>query len=481
MPKPPPPSPTAPRPLVAALAILLFAALPALSREFDVRSLSEPGRDARMPSIGHTGVVAWHGSSIPAGDAPMSARPDVLRAPPNSRRIDVYVWRDGQIRNVTAEDPRIPRRSEKAFVHGDDVLFTAYFGDGVPGGYPLELATPQKSDSMAAMESEYPTLFDPPLPAPVSALEAQAAADAAANAAEQPAPETPPPPPDDAKDSSLQYQMWRTSGKGGDVAVYRANGLIERITPGNRHYGMPVMSDAGIAFQVARGWPYGYEMAVWKPGDTELTQITANYFYVLNPAIHGNDLVFQGWDGNDFEIFHYRFDTAQLEQLTNNQFDDTDPDVWDGEFAWVAHPTVEAEIFHMRDGVIRKISEGSTQNAVPSIWQGRVVWQGHDETDLEIYYFNGRRTIKLTSNVWDDVAPHMRDGLIAWMSYVANGTSQIMALDLGDNVSVQLTENDWENSFPRTAGEKIVWQTLAPEGASVMIAEPVAPRTAPID
>jgi len=87
----------------------------------------------------------------------------------------------------------------------------------------------------------------------------------------------------------------------------------------------------------------------------------------------------------------------------------------------------------------------------------------------------------LTSNTWDDMAPKIRDGLIAWMSYVDNWDAEIMALDLGDNVSVQLSNNEFEDSFPQTVSEKIVWQTIGIEGASIQLAEPKAPRATPVD
>jgi hypothetical protein len=95
---------------------------------------------------------------------------------------------------------------------------------------------------------------------------------------------------------------------------------------------------------------------------------------VLNPDIHGTELVFQAWDGTDYEIFRYRFDTGEIEQITNNQFDDTHPVVWNGEIAWIAHPTVNAEIFHYRDGVIRKISEPPT--TTPPLPSGKAASSG---------------------------------------------------------------------------------------------------------
>ncbi len=452
-----------PLPLHRLLAFWLVGAFllggtGAFAREFTVRTLSESGSDARHPSIGENGLVAWMGHSV-AEDT----------AVPGSRRSDVYLFRDGQILNLTGGEPLLKGRNERPQVIGDSVLFNAMFSPGAGGGYPFELSIPIKTEEMRKMEMDYPSLFDPP----VSAVEAKAA-DSSDLPSETPSPdEASPPGPDD---SSLQRQMWRKSGGSFDIAVYRPDGSIERITPGTRHFSAPVMSDAGLAMQVARGWPYGYEILVWKPGETELTQLTTNYYYVLSPHIHGNDLVFQAWDGHDFEIYLHRLDTGETTPITDNQFDDTDPVVWNGEIAWVALPTINAEIFHFRDGVIRKISENSQDNGPPSIWQGRVVWQGYDDTDLEIHYFDGRRTIKLTSNTWDDIAPRIREGIITWMSYVDNSDAEIMALDLGDNITVQLTADDWEDSQPRTAGEKIVWFTLTPEGARVQMAEPNAPR-----
>jgi len=402
----------------------------------------------------------------------MSQRPDVL-ATPDAQRSDIFVWKDGTVENMTHDDARIVGRSERPKVFKNSIVFMAWFSADVEGGLPFELSNPVKTEQMTQMESDYPTLFDPP----TSAVEA---ADKEENSDAKSSPditeETEAKKDASTDDKKAQRQNWRGSGRSADVAVIRPGGNIDRITPGTRNFSFPVISEAGIAFQCARGWPYGYEILTWKPDATNLTQITTNYFYVLNPQIQGQDLVFQAWDGNDYEIFLYRFDTKQTEQITNNQFDDIYPVVWGSEIAWVAHPTVTAEIFLMRDGVIRKISEGTEDNAFPCIWNGRVVWQGYDDTDLEIYYFNGRRTIKLTSNTWDDMTPKLNNGLIAWLSYVDNWDSEIMALDLSDNIAVQLTDNDVEDSRVQTAGEKVVWQSISDEGGLIQMAVPTAPR-----
>ena len=452
---------------------LLALAGTVVAREFTIQQLSEPKSNARAPTISETGLVAWQGYSPHEGESPLAVRADIMKSPPGTSRSDIFIWQNGQASNVTKDNTDIVGRSQQPIAAGNAVVFLAWYRNTAKGGYPFTLSIPPKTDEMRAMEEDYPTLFDPPLPAPISALEA---ADTNAPAAESPQIVA-----TNVVEENAPYQNWRGSGNAGDIAVYRPESGIERITPGSRHFCAPAMSDAGVAFQCARGWPYGYEMLVWRPGATNLVQITTNYYYVLNSNVHGNELVFQGWDGNDYEIFRYRFDTDQVEQITNNQFDDISPVVWDGRIAWVAHPTVTAEIFYLADGVIRKISEGTQDNAAPAIWKDKVVWQGYDETDLEIYYFNGRRAIKLTSNTWDDMAPQINDGLIAWMSYVDNWDAEIMAFDLGDNIAVQLTNNEFEDSFPQTAAEKIVWQAIAGDAASVQMAAPKEPRATPVN
>ena len=454
-----------------AVACCCLAAGGVSAREFSVRALTDAHGNARSPAISSTGLIAWQAYATNAAGVPGSFRSDIYVLHPTER----------EARNITLDDERINHRCGRPVVFSNSVAFLAWFRKGISDtGYPFELSIPPKNEDMQKLEDDYPELFDPPIPTVKSATEAELAeaaptnglasatlqADVDANAA--------------TNGLAPQRQMWRGSGQAGDLALYRMGQPIERITPGNRHFNSPAGTSAGLAVQVARGWPYGYEMLTWRPGATNLIQLTTNYYYVLNANMHEEELVFQAWDGSDYEIFHYRFDTDEIKQITNNQFDDVSPVVWDGTIAWVAHPTVNAEIFLYRDGVIRKISEGTEENSAPSIWKDKVVWQGYDDTDLEIYYFDGRRTIKLTSNTWDDMAPHINDGIITWMSYVDNADAEIMTLDLSDNITVQLTDDDFEDAYPQTAGEKIVWQKITLDGSQIYMAQPEEPRAYPL-
>ena len=433
-------------PLIAAFALCAVAAH---ARDFTVQTISPTNGQARLPDISSTGLVAWQ-QTVGGADGN------------GSTPTDIYVWKDGTASNRTGDSPLAAGHAFRPVVYGDNLLFSAVCPAGDQSAIPYQLAIPEKTADMGKLEEDYPSLFGHAIPT-----------------TEVPPPEgsDPDTPPSRVPDRSASFEDAKPTGMTPDILLATPDGTIRRITPGNHAFSFPVGSDVAIAFLCDRTWPYGYDLVAWKPGDDRLTQITTNYFYVQNPDIHGSQLVFQAWDGHDYEIYLHDFSSGETTAITQNNFDDMSPVVWDGLIAWVAYPTVNAEIFLYDNGAITKISTGSTENAAPSIWNGHIVWQGVDEDgDLEIYYYHAKRTIKLTSNAWDDLAPQIADGLIAWSSYIDNWDAEAVALDLSDNVLFRLTDNAYEDINVRTGGERVVWQTVTPDGTYVSLATPAAPR-----
>ena len=437
------------------LLALAACAAAAFGRDFTVATISSTNGQARVPVISSTGLVAWQqGASEPDGEGRVA--------------VDICTWKDGTLADRTADNPLVAGHSYRPRVFGDSVVFSAVVPAGDQSGIPFRLSVPDKTEAMSALEEDYPSLFG--ASSPENAPGDSGSPDGSAGNDAPPGDE-----PNRGKGRAP------ATGMTPDVILCQPDGTIRRITAGNTEYSFPVGSDTAIAFLCARTWPYGYDLVAWKTGAGELTQITTNYFYVQNPCIHGNELVFQAWDGHDYEIYLHDFSTGETRAITQNNFDDISPVVWDGIVAWIAHPTVNAEIFICENGAISKISTASTENDAPSIWDGRIVWQGvDDDGDLEIYYYHNRRTVKLTSNTWDDIAPCIADGMVAWSSYIDNWDAEAVVLDLSDNILFRLTDNAYEDVNVRTAGERVVWQTITPEGSSVSLATPAAPREAEV-
>ena len=439
----------------AAVFVLsaLAAAFSARGREFTVEILSDTNAICRWPAVSDTGVAAW------VQYAGIQDKSDFTRS-------DLYVRRPGaEPVNLTFDHAEFTGRVEFPVLVGDSVYFLGWFAPDAPEAPPFTFAAPPMTDEMQAMENEYPALFfnadNNRVAAPGGDGGGEAAPADGEGAGEGGEGETPP---------NRDLQSFR------GASLVRWDGAnFERLSPTGVSAYAPAAGTGGAAFQAARHWPYGYAVLAWTPAGG-LRQVTTNYFYALDARINGNDLVFQCWDGNDYEIFLHDLETGETRQLTNNTFDDVAPDVWDGQVVWVAYPVTTSEIFLWKDGVIKKISSGSTENAAPSIWNGHIVWQGvaDDGKELDIFYFNGERTIKLTSNVWDDLGPVIRDNLVAWVSYVDMGDAEIMALDLRDNVPVQLTTDGEEDHSVSIGGERIVWQTDLGMASYVRMAVPGA-------
>ena len=430
-----------------AAAALLALCAGAQARTFDVKAISETNNFNRAPVISDTGAVAW-----------LSVHPNPDRE--GFSDLDVMFWKDGQLTNL--REKGASGSCSQPAVSGDEVVFIGQMrrngairdeeeqkADGLPLAAPEVMLT----DSQREMEKEAPNLF-----LNTHANYRRNPVDAGGEGEEAPSGER----------KATASPGW----DGNDVFRYdSADGTVKALTASDHMPSFPKNGAAGATWQSARMWPYGYNIVFWDRERNEVKAVCANFYYMLAPALQGEQLVFQGWDGHDYEIYIYDVREGVLTQITDNQFDDVMPSLWNHEVAWVAYPSLSGEIFHWNNGEIRKISTDSKENLNPQIWEGKVVWQGFDGEDSELYYFDGVRTIKLTSNTWDDVQPKFRDGLIAWMSYVGGWDAEIMAMDIEDKAAVALSENETEDRDPDTAGGKVVWQANGRGRSVIYLAE----------
>ncbi len=448
-------------PLLFFVLPAFFAASLASAREFSSRIISPTNALCRMPA-GDADFVAWQQYTPDEG---------------SFHGADIVVWSSsGGVSNLTDSMPEIAGRTQTPAVCGRSVAFIARYSPDAPPGPDFSLAFPPLSPEMKAMEDDYPTLFGKPAPIQIAFPDEEASPDN---------PEEVAAPPDDANDAQSGRvapgsNRRAAKGSGASLALWQ-NGNITRLTPDTHDFQQPVLSDSAVVALCPRGWPYGYELVSIDRASSRISQLTTNFFYVQHPRLHGSKLVYQCWDGNDDEIYLADLDAGTVVQITDNTFDDIEPDVWDDLIAWTAHPLTTSEIFVWQNGSIRKISQNSVANSRPSVWNGHVVWQGmaSDATDFDIFYNDGSRTVKLTSNIWDDLNPRIRNGIIAWESFVDLGDSEVMALDIGDKIPVQLSNSNHNDHSPVVCGESVVWQTDTGETSYIQLATPTSPRAEP--
>ncbi len=70
----------------------------------------------------------------------------------------------------------------------------------------------------------------------------------------------------------------------------------------------------------------------WSGSDPNITQVTDDSSSCYDPQINNGHITWWGSDGNDNEIFYWDGTTAY--QVTNNDWNDLYPRIWDGQITW---------------------------------------------------------------------------------------------------------------------------------------------------
>jgi hypothetical protein len=152
----------------------------------------------------------------------------------------------------------------------------------------------------------------------------------------------------------------------------------------------------------------------------DVIQITNNSTFDAYPAVSGSNVVWQGGDDPDGEI--YLWDGATTTQLTNNTTYEWVPDISGSNVVWMRWDGSHYDIYLWEGGTTTNISNDSTRDEWPAISGSNVVWWGCDDsTDsgcsgsgYEIYLWNGLTTTQLTNNTTDDVSPAVSGSNVVW-------------------------------------------------------------------
>lgn len=481
----------------------MSAFVTAHAAEYRTTQISNEDVSSRDPVISDTGMAAW-AAYLTTASGEVGA--------------DIMVFTNGVAQPLFRTRPRDVRASLKPELQANNLVWVSVGSGarGAPSWILREVPSPDRDTPVPELTATFALtirddgtqVWQEPSTAKVETAAADATATGEVAAADAPA-ATPPPPadtnvvslatdtnapaapastnvpppppprseppieePEPDLDAPDEPARRHTSGDAEVMLWRRGSGEIRQLTRDNRDdLGPSVWGDI-IAWQTAKGWPFGWEIMCWAGGQT--IQLTTNYYYDMAPRVHGSQIAWYGWDGHDFEVFLYDHSKGSTIQITSNQYDDVSPAIWDGVIVWEGYAGADADIFMWKDGQVRKISKNVEDDLNPRIWKDKVVWQGFDGDDFEIYLYDigtGAEPDKLTSNTYDDVNPDARDGVICWMGYHDNWDAEIFAWDGGPN-AVRITENEHEDRNPRTAGGRIIWESEQSGKSLIFLAEP---------
>lgn len=408
--------------------------------EFAIRQIADEAVVNRDPVVSEAGLVAWYAYE---------------KGEEGEARSEVYVYADGERRALTKGVLEPGSANVRPQVSGRVVVWqtTLPYPEGPPDWTLQEV--PVREGEPPELDATYEAFAEPDgfggslgrqwFVGPGQALAPTGGEEAVTNA----------------------IRPLRAPSGENEICLWDGSEVV-RLTKDARDDLAPSVAGRMVAWQKAKGWPFGWEIMVWEDGWK--AQLTTNYYYDMAPKVHGSQVVWYGWDGQDYEV--YLFDKGRdiVLQITSNTYDDVAPQIHDGVVAWEGYASVEADVFLWKNGEVRRLSDNTEDDIRPRTWNGRVVWQGFDGSDYEIFYFDGEKTQRLTSNTYDDLAPEIGDGWVVWMAYPEGGPGEIFVWD-GEQV-IRLTENDYEDRNPRTAGHRIVWEGRPGGKSLIYLAEP---------
>lgn len=409
---------------------------------FAIRQIADETQLNRAPVISETGLIAWYAFRI-GPDAPQAT--------------EIYIHQNGETRSLTGGIIENNAGNNDPQVFSNSVVWVTTFSQNT------------KEPTWVLVD---PLIVEGDIPEIDSRYRAYAGPDEAGGGPGRQWFEpvgTTNTFTHDLEGEEGQKRPPRRNPSGNNEIALWDGAEARRITGDTRNDLGPSIGENMLAWQKARGWPFGWEIMVWADG--ERMQLTTNFFYDMAPRVHNGQVAWYGWDGNDYEIKLYDHARRETIQITDNQYDDVSPQLWDGVIVWEAHPSISSDVYMWRDGETIKLSEGVEDDLNPRLWNGQVVWQSFDGDFFQIYHYDGVNTIRLTNSRYDNVNPDIRDGIITWMGYVDNMDAEIMAWTGGPD-PIQLTDNEYEDHRPKTAGGRIVWRADFDGKSHVYVAEP---------
>ena len=160
-----------------------------------------------------------------------------------------------------------------------------------------------------------------------------------------------------------------------------------------------------------------------------------------------------------FPVFSFA-DKYIIRQLTDNDYENITPSMYNGQIAWVEKEDVHTyggNIVYWNGTSTTRITSSSTAYT-PSLYDGKIAYMMEDRSmyTKDIYYWDGTNTTKLsdTSSNYEAEAPSLYNGEIAWQEYTDEGTNIYY---WNGTTITKITGNMVNNWYPSLYNGQIAW------------------------
>lgn len=193
------------------------------------------------------------------------------------------------------------------------------------------------------------------------------------------------------------------------------------------------------------------EITVGVYNGSSTTVLSSNGFACC-PEVSGSNVVFVGFDGNDYEIFLY--DGTSTIQLSDNSFTDEHPRVSGSYVAWQGFDGTDNEIFFYDGSITTQLTNNNYSEGIAGVLGSRVVW-GNGSVGVFVYEAASATTTQIAGpgTCASDVSG-------AFVAMVGNCGSPGEILIFDGNTTTQLTTSTLNDTSPRISGANVVWNSF---------------------
>ncbi len=247
--------------------------------------------------------------------------------------------------------------------------------------------------------------------------------------------------------------VWRgyesTSSNDPQIFLYDGSDTI-KLTSGSNNKEGPQISGDNVVWQGYDGNDY----EIFFYNGSSVTTLTNNAYDDINPEIDGDNIVWHGLDGTDYEIFLYN--GSNVTTITNNNYSDHSPKISGNNIVWHGLNGTDWEIFFYDGSTVTTLTDNSYDDSNPEISGSNVVWHGLSGVDWEIFFYDGSTVSTITINAVSDRFPQIDGNNIVWQS--SDGIDEEINLFDGNSIIKLTDDTEKEVGYPQISGNKIVWR-----------------------
>jgi len=231
----------------------------------------------------------------------------------------------------------------------------------------------------------------------------------------------------------------------GEIYLYDiAAGTIQRLTDNALDDSSPRIDDETVVWVQTDDsgnstWMIYYYLTGGVP-----EKAPGNFVWGDSPQVDGDLTVLTREDGEDREIVIQSESLRTVQQLTEDEFQDSYPSISGNNIAWVRGDGEAAEIFLRAESggeVETQVTGNDYEDSFSQIKGNTLVWQGHVDGDWEVFLYDvgtGEEPIRVTRNLYDDVSPETDGDHVVWLGYGHPG-GEIFVYDISTGQIAQIT------------------------------------------